>query len=800
MNSKGKKDWLQGLLRCIVAIACSACVAVCVAYVLLQTGLHLQGSNLYEQLYKLDMVGEAMREGRYSFLYTEHWYNGYEIFRCSSPLSYMLVNELMQIFRVDVHVGICLFYGGLVFLSQMGFFLFGIREHKITAAFLTGIAFLFLPSTLDVVLLQGCLDLNMGFFLLPLLLFTLYDLVKWRRRWEIVPFSLLLGILIAAQYVLSIVVGIMVLIYLIIYGIANKSWRFECAAAADLLLVYVAMGYFLYPAISGGLLSGTYTQQETTGVFVGVPILVIAIVGLITADRSRCAGFLLTALGLLLSFEFMEPVVRLIPTAALRRTNWYVMVCLVICMITLLCWKRLRLIFLVLMLAVLVGSGFSKDVFTRNTGSVIAGEEAKVHEYLLEEAAAYTDNRVALIDMATLGAFPQWYFAVRDINSMTGWDLENALTVQNLMHVNEAFADGFYDYVFDRLRLYGNDVVIVLRELIPGAGDYEVMLQYAGRNGYAAVAENDKAVVLKAAVVNGTYGVITHYDNLAIGSYAAQIAYIYPSFGWGRSNVIEDYTVEELAQYGKLYLSGFTYRDKEKAENMLKELSSKGVDIYIDMQHIPTNLLSGKDEFMDVYAQFVQFTEVFPILSNDNGNEFKLDFQGGGYAVWDTVYISGCDTVLKESAYDNKSHLTYLGQNSEPNVTFMGFNLVYYYLTTHNADLRRFLDEAMDISSESLPDPEIVPIQIERTPGQIVVRTQGDKVNCNLASVECLEPDRIVTTEESLWVVNEGDTVFRIGSPGSTAGLVISIIGLIGLAIIWITVYVVLESDIKSKP
>lgn len=799
MNSIGKKDWLQGLLRCIVAIACSACVAVCVAYVLLQTGLHLQGSDLYEQLYKLDLVGEVMREGRSSFLYTERWYNGYEIFRYSSPLSYILVNGLMQIFRVDVHVGICLFYGGLVFVSQMGFFLFGIRQHKMTAAFLTGIAFLFLPSTLDMVLMQGRLDLNMGFFLLPLLLFVLHDLVKWSRRWQIIPLSILLAILIATQYVLSIVVGIVVLVYLIIYGIANKSWRFECAAAADLLFVFAAMGYFLYPAISGGLLSGTYTQQEPAGVFVGIPILVVAIVGLITADRSRCAGFLLTAIGLALSFEAMEPVVRLIPTAALRKTNWYVMVCLVICMITLLCWERLRLIFLVLMLAVLVGSGFSGDVFTRNTGSVIASEEAKVHEYLLEEAAAYTDSRVALIDMAELGAFPQWYFAVRGIDSMSGWDLENALTVQNLMHVNEAFADGFYDYVFDRLRLYGNDVVVILRELIPSAGDYEVMLQYAGRNGYATAAENDKAVVLKAAAINGTYGVITDYENLAIGSYASQIAYIYPSFGWGRSDVIEDYTIEELEQYSKLYLSGFTYRDKEKAENMLKELSGKGVDIYIDMQHIPINRLSGKNEFMDVYAQFVQFTEIFPVLSNDNGNEFKLDFKGGGYAVWDTVYISGCDLVLKESAYDNKSHLTYLGQNSDPNVTFMGFNLVYYYLTTHNADLRRFLDEAMGISSESLPNPEIVPIQIERTPDQIVVSTQNDKVNCNLAAVEALEPDRIVTTEESLWVVNRGDTVFRISSPGSIGGLVISIIGLIGLAIIWITVYVVLESNTKSE-
>ena len=230
---------------------------------------------------------------------------------------------------------------------------------------------------------------------------------------------------------------------------------------------------------------------------------------------------------------------------------------------------------------------------------------------------------------------------------------------------------------------------------------------------------------------------------------------------------------------------------------MLKELSAKGTEVYIDMQHIPVNNVTGKNEFMDAYAQFVQFVEDFPVLENSNGNQFKLDFYAGSYPVWDTVYVSGCEDVVKETVYEDKSHLVYWGQNHEPNVTFMGFNLIYYYLTTHNQDLKRFLDEELSLSSEELPQPDIVPIQIERDSTKITVHAQNDNVNCNIAGVDMLESDRIITMQENLFVVNQGDTTLRIVHTGHREGMALSIFGIIILGIMWIAIYVLLENSEK---
>lgn len=779
----------------ITSVVLSVAIAACVGFFLYSSGLYLHGDAVYAQLYKLDAVADSMREGALYPLYAGNWYNGYEIFRYSPPSAYIIVVMLSGAFGTDFHTGICIFYGIMAFVSMMGFFLFGVKQRKIMAAFFAGAAFLALPSTFTAVILEGSLDVVMGLALIPGVLYFLYCFITWKNRLAILPFSAMMCLLILSHYILAIAFGGVLVIYLVIYGFAVKEWKFAVSAIGNILLLYVVMGYFLYPALSGGLLARPHSSQWDVELSLGIPILVIAAVGLVTTDRKRFAGFFLTIIFCVLSFSVMEPVRKLISSPTLQRSYWYLISITAVLLFTLLFWERLRMLFLLIILCVMVGEGIPLMLSIQEGDYALQDSEALMEDYLLAEAASWTDNRVALMDMATLGAFPQWYFARQGVDSMFGWDYENALTVRNQTSLNEAFFDGFYDYMFDRLLLYGNDTAIVLKSFLE-EGAYENLIAAAGRNGYEVVAENENAIVFKETAVGSAYGVITHYDNLAIGDNAYYISYIYPSFGYGASACIDDYTIEELLQYRKLYLSGFTYREKEKAENMLKEVSAKGTEVYIDMQHIPINAITGKNEFMGAYAQFVQFFDEFPVLENNNGNQFKLDFQAGGaYAVWDTVYVSGCEDVIKETAYEDKSHLVYWGQNHDPNVTFMGFNLVYYYLTTHNQDLKRFLDEEMALSSEELPQSEIVPLQVERGSAQITVRAQNDRVNCNIAGVDTLEADRIITTQENLFVVNQGDTTLRIVHTGHKEGMFFSIIGIVILGIVWIAIYVLLENN-----
>ena len=790
---------LYKLGKYIIPFLLSGAVAAGVALLALYFDFYRHGSEVYGELYKLDIVKKALDAGDMYPLYVEKWYNGYEMFRYTSPIPYVLICLITYIPGVGVEMGISVFYGIVTFLSMMGFFLFGIRQKKLTASFFIGLAFLLLPTTLYAAVSLCRLDVLMGLALMPGVLFWIFEFLECERRRALFPLTCSMILMVASHYVLSIVFGLVMLLYLFLHMLSRKTWKFEVALAGNLFLAYITMGYFLYAAVSGGMLERGYASVGRWSLVIGYVLLVACAIGLFLSDRTRIAGFLVAILGIIISYGMFGNVLKLIPFVALQDSYWYLAVAMVLLLVMLLYWKRLRTIMIIIFAVSVVIETFPllnsvKEEITEPKANTV------IQDYLIDEAVAITNSRLALMDNKKLGVMPHWYIALQGVNSVFGGDSANALTTRNLASLNEAFADGFYDYMFDRLLLYGNDVIIILKENLTETGSYQVLLQAAENNNYSVHKENDKAIVLKLNQVSAPYGVVTKYDNLAIGETSNLIAYIYPSFGMGDRDCLEDYKIEELVEYDRLYLSGFTYRNKERAENMLRELSSRGVKIYIDMQHIPINELTGKNEFMGAYAQFIQFTEDFPILENDGGNQFKLDFQTVTDTTWNTVYVSGCDNVFKEAIYEGRKHLAYLTGDRSSDVKFMGFNLVYYYLSTHNVELKRFLDEAMDFSGEVYTKSEIVPITIEYLPEQIKVTTDTNDVNCNLAIVETLVPNRILETQEDMWLVNQGDTVFKIVRPNNTEGIFFSVFGLIGIALLWIFVYVVLEPvNDKSK-
>ena len=86
----------------ITAVICSAGIAACIGFLLYHTGIYLQGSAIYAQLYKLDEVMDSMQQGTLFPLYARHWYNGYEIFRYSPPAAYLCIGMISRMFRADI--------------------------------------------------------------------------------------------------------------------------------------------------------------------------------------------------------------------------------------------------------------------------------------------------------------------------------------------------------------------------------------------------------------------------------------------------------------------------------------------------------------------------------------------------------------------------------------------------------------------------------------------------------------------------------------------------------------------------
>ena len=87
--------------------------------------------------------------------------------------------------------------------------------------------------------------------------------------------------------------------------------------------------------------------------------------------------------------------------------------------------------------------------------------------------------------------------------------------------------------------------------------------------------ENENGYLYKLGY-HGTFGTISSYNNIAIGSTSDYISFIYPDFKKGKSININDYSYEELKNYKRIYLSGFTYSNRNEAEKMIDKLGRSG--------------------------------------------------------------------------------------------------------------------------------------------------------------------------------------------------------------------------------
>lgn len=139
--------------------------------------------------------------------------------------------------------------------------------------------------------------------------------------------------------------------------------------------------------------------------------------------------------------------------------------------------------------------------------------------------------------------------------------------------------------------------------------------------------------------------------------------------------------------------------------------------------------------------------------------------------------MSGMQNVLKQTDYGARTNLAYWGYDEDENIKFIGFNPIYYYINTKNEDLLVFLQEMIGETAGKLPEREIVPIKVDYGYDEIRIQSPQDKVNTNIAALECFVPNRILSTEDHLLVVGEGETILHVEYTKKELGVLVSIAG-----------------------
>lgn len=243
---------------------------------------------------------------------------------------------------------------------------------------------------------------------------------------------------------------------------------------------------------------------------------------------------------------------------------------------------------------------------------------------------------------------------------------------------------------------------------------------------------------------------------LAIGNYAYIPAALFSETGGkvltGGSPYLDDYSGSVLDDFNTLILYGFAFRDREKAESLIKAFVRKGGQVVIDLHGVKPYLLEADPTFLGVtgYQRIAKRTFNIEIAADRKTDLFayktfklpsELVFNASRYQKlkeWRYLVYNGLDEpVAFQKGEKNKDIFGVAGYKEVEGgkVLFVGPNLFYHTYLTHDKEEIRTLSKALGIGNAG-------------TPGT-VERVTGDNVPDIKVLKESIEPAKLTFKYEA---------------------------------------------------
>ncbi len=745
-----------------------ALAAVALAWALPLSGLCPQGSDSLAWLHKAQVLLSQVQQGGGIPRVDLAWYNGADWFRGGGVLPAAVLALCLAARDSDAMGAYCLYVPALFFVSSCIWLYLGYRRERPLLGALLGVLWFFAPSSLYVLFSQGDLALAMALALLPAFFGAVEAYVRRGRRRALLAAEISFFLLMLCAWTCGAVAAAGVFLCLALHRAGRAHLRGVVEVLALGTLCAALPLYLARCESSGGVaqslksLFEVFPRQMQGGVYLGAAALAVCLFGLLLGRAESRPAFgagalvALFAVVLCSGFSFLPDGRPVVPLLAA-----------VFCFLTLmglLQWNTLRpvLVVLVCLLLTVDAMPSCKLMYGDWNGISLDDHLDEMGEYsLLKEAKANTKQRLTLLDGGVLGAEGAWLVSDTEnaAAAVAGGDLRQSVIRQRLVQLNEAANAGDYLYLFDRCMELGSDTVVIRQGELPSVSRDELALvrTAAEQVGYRRVSKNDRYLVYHLDDAPDTFGTVAKYRAIAIGTASGTIARCFPAVEETTSLNLNDYTYQQLSAYDLVILSGFTYRDRESAEQMLLQLSENGTHIVIQADGIPSDERTGTQSFLGVQPQRIQFSNGYPELHTRSGR-LNCDLFPDGYSKWQTVYVNGLDECWGYLD-DLDQRLEFLGTVKNDHIVVVGLNLTYFYALTKDAGVGALLAETMQLSPEELPERRAVPVEIEAGAEGVSVRCEEDGVNTALAWHDFFQSEQAVEVKNGLLCVKGGTTV-----------------------------------------
>lgn len=791
------------ILKLIVALGVICVTAIAIVMIIRYTGNYPQGSDTFCHIYRGDLLLQHIKNGNWYPLYDGMWYNGVEIMRYWAPIPLYILAGLEYI-TGSMLSGYLAYIGFIFMIGAIGWLILGTKFHRIGWGAFIGVIWFFLPENINVLIGSGNLPQALVNALIPFFIFYLWKVIDEENNMAVLGISIVTAIMTLCHVGITIMFVATVLIFGLLYAGYNKCIRRILRALVGVVMGLLLAGIWMMPSLVGSgagnsdgnnqIMANFFSSalvslnpvNKITGdmgtYYFGLFILIICIIGMFLANKKAKPGFITGTVIFLCTTNSVYYLFAKLPFSNYLWMTRFVPLAMGFIMLALLLWKGLKKSMLVFIIALLLIDVIPEYRYLYNKDiDVVEDVEASLYNraegLLLNEAKDITTNRMAIYDLSSGGSFLPYYVAGVDKKTAysfgAGW--EGATTANNIVKLNEAIELGRYAYVFDRSIELGDDtVVFYVSRLKNTESDVNSVITAGKASGYSIVNRNSNILVFHRDMPESP-GIITEYENIAIGRAAGDITLLYPDFCEGDSYDLSDYTYEELKDYSRIYLSDFTYEDVDDAEALLSKLADSGVKIYIDMNKLLPNTKNNSQEIYGVVAHTVIFNDNFPEITY-KGKTYKTSSFMEENSEWKTVYVTGLKNVTGYGEL-NGSKLAFSGSADNENIVFLGYNFVYHVEATGDKLGETLLDEILGEKIGSLPDRQIVDIDISYRDDAITIESDYDNVNTTLAYIDIFGDIDSIEVKNNLINVDKGSIELNMNYPYFVRGIMVTIFG-----------------------
>lgn len=780
-------------LKIIAAILSIFVLAAGLVYYINLRGNYPWGSDTYGHIFKGDLLYKNILQGNYYPLYTDLWYNGIQPFRYWAPIPYYLfaafefVSNGNPITAYNIYVAFCFIAG------SFGWLLWGVKEKKILLATSLGVLWFCLPDNIRVFFSEGNVPRVIIALLLPYILYFIWQYVEHRKNYAMIPVILLMALISLCHLMIAAMLGITIFIFMFYYGFRSRSPGRALQIIIGLLFGISICGVWLYPALQGGLLS--LDQEAVAEVmkaltfpfkqslnpslrfsnieiyYFGLSIFIIAALGILLSNKKSSSAFMALITVFLGTTTAFVPFLIKMPLNQLLWMMRFTPIAYGIFFIGLLTWKKIRrYVMLLFILALTLDSGLSFKQLAFNTNPPADTVN------MLNETIAATSQRVAIMDLSEFGSFPSFYLCAgnNETQYAYGWAWQGASTAPNIVLLNTALEKEYYGYMFDRCLELGCDTVLVKKDKVK---DLDKLSQEAARSQYQLIKEFNIGYLYKADTPK-SFGMTVKYSGLAIGKTAANIVLDFPCFQIGNESRLDAYTLDELCQYDVIYISDFTYKDKKTAETLIHDAADRGVKFVVDMNRVPNDPITNRLTFLGVTAQPIQFENKLPDLYYSGHVYFPSTFKEE-FKKWNTIYLDGVPSPRGFSWFGGNK-LVFIGEDKNPNITFIGFNLLYHGIVNQDNGVKEIFSTVMGKMLDTLPERKIVPIEVTKDRNKIIIQSEESEVDTTLAYLDAFRTTDNIGKKHNLLFVNQPKTEISITYPYMKEGVAVSGLGICG--------------------